>query len=99
MVDTHKAVAYPPLMPTGFWQFLKSRNFEFILVPEKEFMETMGTNVLALKPGVVLMLERNPETKKGLEAAGVKVRTYKGEEISFKSEGGPTCLTRPVLRG
>jgi N-dimethylarginine dimethylaminohydrolase len=45
------------------------------------------------------MLEGNPETKRRLEAAGCEVLTYRGEEISFKAEGGPTCLTRPILRG
>ena len=32
-------------------------------------------------------------------AAGVEVVTYKGDEISRKGDGGPTCLTRPLLRG
>jgi hypothetical protein len=26
------------------------------------------------------------------------VRVYRGEEISLKGDGGPTCLTRPLLR-
>jgi len=34
-----------------------------------------------------------------MEAAGVDVRVYKGEELSLKGDGGPTCLTRPLLRG
>jgi len=66
-------------------------------VPEKEFL-TMGPNVLALQPGKCLMLEGNPVTKKHLEDAGCEVFTYRGNEISLKAEGGPTCLTRPVLR-
>ena len=45
------------------------------------------------------MLEGNPVTKARLEAAGCTVTTYRGREISLKAEGGPTCLTRPVLRG
>jgi len=58
----------------------------------------MGPNVLALAPRECLAIEGNPVTKLRLEEAGCRVRTYKGEEISLKSEGGPTCLTRPVLR-
>ena len=34
-----------------------------------------------------------------MEAAGVDVRVYKGEELSRKGEGGPTCLTLPLERG
>jgi N-dimethylarginine dimethylaminohydrolase len=45
------------------------------------------------------MLEGNPVTKRRLEAAGCRVQTYRGNEISLKAEGGPTCLTRPILRG
>jgi arginine deiminase len=58
----------------------------------------MGTNVLALAPGRCLMLEGNPITRGRLEAAGCEVWTYRGDEISLKAEGGPTCLTRPILR-
>jgi hypothetical protein len=28
----------------------------------------------------------------------VDVRVYRGDELSHKGEGGPTCLTRPLLR-
>lgn len=98
IVDERRAVVYPPLMATPFWQELRRRGFELIEVPEAEFA-TMGPNVLAIAPGQCLMLEGNPETKRRLEAAGCEVLTYRGEEISFKAEGGPTCLTRPILRG
>jgi arginine deiminase len=27
------------------------------------------------------------------------VLTYEGDELSRKGDGGPTCLTRPLLRG
>ena len=44
------------------------------------------------------MVEGNPVTKAGLEAAGCKVVEYAGREISVLGGGGPTCLTRPILR-
>jgi len=97
VVDHQAAVIYSPLMPVPFWQFLKNRGFRFIEVPEEEF-ETMGTNVLALAPGQCLMLEGNPITSRRLQEAGCQVFTYQGKEISLKAEGGPTCLTRPILR-
>jgi N-dimethylarginine dimethylaminohydrolase len=67
-------------------------------VPDSEF-ETMGCNVLALAPRQGLMLAGNPQTRSRLEQAGVDMRVYEGREISMKGAGGPTCLTRPLLRG
>ncbi len=56
------------------------------------------TAVMAIAPRVSLMLEGNPVTEQALRDAGCRVHTYKGDEITLKSEGGPTCLTRPILR-
>jgi arginine deiminase len=67
-------------------------------VPEVEYA-TMGPNVLALAPRRCLALEGNRETRRRLEATGCEVLTYRGDELSLKAEGGPTCLTRPILRG
>jgi N-dimethylarginine dimethylaminohydrolase len=97
IVDEKLAVVYKPLLPVPFWQELVARGFRTVEVPPQEF-ETMGPNVLALAPGHCLMLEGNPITKRRLEAAGCQVQTYRGREISLKAEGGPTCLTRPILR-
>jgi arginine deiminase len=58
----------------------------------------MAPNILALAPRVALALEGNDETRRRLERAGVDVRVYRGDEISRKGDGGPTCLTRPILR-
>ncbi len=90
------AVAYLPLMPVRLVQLLEERGIRLVEVPDAEF-ETMGPNVLALEPGVVLVVEGNPETRRRLERAGVEVFTYEGTELS-KGDGGPTCLTRPLLR-
>ncbi|MBX0329586.1 amidinotransferase [Oscillochloris sp. ZM17-4] len=92
------AVVYSPLLSVPFYQELQRRGVRMVEVPESEFL-TMGTNVLALAPGECLMLEGNPITQERLARAGCEVRTYKGDEISLKAEGGATCLTRPILRG
>ena len=97
MVDHDLAVVYPPLLPVPFWRYLRERGFRLIEVPDEEF-ESMGPNVLALAPRKCVMLEGNPITKGRLEEAGCEVFTYKGNEVSLKAEGGPTCLTRPILR-
>jgi N-dimethylarginine dimethylaminohydrolase len=89
-------VAYPPLLPVRLAQLLEERGIEIVPVPEDEF-ESMGTNVLALAPRVGLMVDGNPETRRRLEKAGVEMLVYPGKELS-KGDGGPTCLTRPILR-
>jgi N-dimethylarginine dimethylaminohydrolase len=96
-LDYDLAVVYSPLLPVPFRELLLERGSELVEVPDDEF-ETMGTNVLALGPRRCLMLDGNPETRRRLEARGVEVRTYAGREISVKGGGGPTCLTRPLVR-
>ncbi len=96
-VDHDLAVVYRPLLPVPLWELLTARGMRLIDVPEKEFL-TMGTNVLTLAPRRCLMVEGNPVTEQQLIAAGCKVATYRGREISLRAEGGPTCLTRPILR-
>ena len=98
MVADDLAVVYPSLMAVPFYRLLEERRIRMVVVPQEEFL-TMGSNVLALAPRRCLMLEGNPVTKARLEAAGCSVLTYRGTDISLKAEGGPTCLTRPVLRG
>lgn len=97
LIDHDLAVVYPQLLPVALWQELLRREIQIVEVPEAEF-HTMGTNVLALAPRECVMLEGNPVTRERLENAGCIVHTYRGNEISLKAEGGPTCLTRPFLR-
>ena len=91
-------VAYLPLMPIRLLELLAEREIEIVEVSEDEF-ESMGPNVLALAPRVALAVDGNPETKRRMERAGVEVIVYEGSDISHKGEGGPTCLTRSLLRG
>ena len=96
-VDANLAVVYLPLMPVPFVEQLSARGMQFVEVPDAEF-ETMGANVLAVGPRDCVMVAGNPETQARLEAAGARVRTYDGTNISLKGGGGPTCLTRPLSR-
>jgi dimethylargininase len=97
-LDEDLVVAYAPLLPVRLVQLLHERGVEIVNVPDDEF-ESMGPNVLALAPRVALTLEGNEETRRRLQRAGVDVSVYHGDEISRKGDGGPTCLTRPLLRG
>jgi len=98
MLDRDLALVYLPLAPVRLVELLHDRAVDIVEVPAEEF-PTMGPNVLALAPRIALALEGNPATRERMEAAGVEVRTYRGEEISTKGDGGPTCLTRPLVRG
>ena len=96
-LDDDLVVAYLPLLPVRLVQLLRELEIQIVEVPDEEF-ETMGPNVLALAPRVALALEGNMVTRQRLERAGVDVSVYEGDEISRKGDGGPTCLTRPLLR-
>jgi N-dimethylarginine dimethylaminohydrolase len=97
IVDEDLAVVYSRLMPVPFREWLLDRGFQFVEVPDEEY-DSLGCNVLAVGPRQCVMLAGNPITKKSLEEAGAQVWTYEGNDISFKGTGGPTCLTRPILR-
>jgi N-dimethylarginine dimethylaminohydrolase len=96
-IDRDLAVVYSKQMPVRFRQYLFKRGMKLIEVSDSEY-ESMGCNILALKPRKCLMLSGNPETMEKLVREGVEVLIYDGFEISRKGFGGPTCLTRPLLR-
>ena len=96
-VDRDLAVVYSPLMPVPFREWLCGRGIRLVEVPDEEF-DSMGANVLAIAPRRCVMVDGNPVTRARLEAAGAEVLAYDGSEISLKGGGGPTCLTRPLVR-
>jgi dimethylargininase len=91
------AVVYRRLLPVPLVELLEARGVVLVDVPDEEFAG-MACNVLALAPRRVVMLEGLPVTRGRLEEAGCTVAEYSGREISLKGNGGPTCLTRPLLR-
>ena len=91
------AVVFLPLLPVGLWQLLNELGIRMLAVPEEEFA-TLGCNVLAVRPGVVILADGNPATSLALAAAGCEVHTYPATEIGINGSGGPTCMTRPILR-
>lgn len=96
-IDHNLAVVYSRLLPVPFREWLINRAIKLLEVPDSEF-PSMACNVLTIAPRKCIMLSGNPQTKEMLENEGAKVWEYQGEEISLKGEGGPTCLTRPILR-
>ncbi|MGY3185364.1 dimethylarginine dimethylaminohydrolase family protein [Lysinibacillus sp. TE18511] len=98
MVDKDLAVVHSRLMPVFFRQLLIERGIQLVEVPKDEY-DALGCNVLALAPRVCMLPNGNPMTKQQLLDAGATVYEYKGNEITVKGTGGPTCLTCPVVRG
>jgi len=92
------AVVYLPLLPVGLWRLLGDLGTRMIEVPEEEY-PTLGSNVLAVRPGVVILAEGNPTTEAALVDAGCEVHTYPATEIGVNGTGGPTCMTRAIRRG
>jgi dimethylargininase len=92
------AVVYLPLLPVGLWELLGELGTRLIEVPDEEF-PTLGCNVLAVRPGVVIVAAGNPRTAAALASAGCEVHAYPASEIGVNGSGGPTCMTRPILRG
>jgi len=97
LLDVDLAVVYKRLLPVAFYKLLLERGIELVDIPEEEF-PTQGCNVLAISPRRVVILKGNPITATRLRQAGCFVYELPGEEIAFKGSGGPTCLTRPLLR-
>ena len=96
-IDHDLAVVYSKLMPVSFREWLINRGIKLIEVPDSEF-PSMACNILALAPRKCIMISGNPHTRKLLEAEGVEIEEFRGKELCKKGGGGPTCLTRPLLR-
>ena len=97
-VSDDLAVVFMPLLPAGLHEWLVELGIRMVEVPEEEY-PTLGCNVLAVRPGVVVVADGNPVTRRGLEAAGVEVHAIALGEVGENGSGGVTCLTRPILRG
>lgn len=96
-IDRDVAVVYSPLMSIAFRNELVDRAFHLIEVEDSEF-DTMACNVLAIAPRKCIIMDNNPHIKESLLKAGCDVLSYSGNTISYLGGGGPTCLTRPLIR-
>jgi dimethylargininase len=94
------ALVHAPLMPAAFYLLLKERGIRMIVAPAEEFAASNGLNlnVLPTSPKHVIMVDGFPLTKAAMEAEGCVVETFEADALCIACEGGPTCLTRPVLR-
>jgi len=97
LLDEHTALVDLPWLAVETVQLLRERGFRFVEIEAAE-RETLACNVLALGEGRLLAIAENERTNQRLREAGFEVQTFAGSEIGVNGGGGPTCLTRPVLR-
>lgn len=94
------ALIHAPLLPYALWADLQARGWVLLHAPQDEFTASNGLslNVLMLSPQDVVMVDGFPQTRALMEAHGCRVQVFDGDALCIACEGGPTCLTRPVLR-
>lgn len=97
LLDEETALVDLPWLAVETVELLRSRGFRFVEIDPSE-RNTLACNVLSLGRRRVLALEENKKTNDRLRAAGFDVRTFPGSELCINGSGGPTCLTRPLLR-
>jgi len=98
LLDRNTALVDLPWLAVETVELLRSRGFDFIEIEYSE-RDTLACNVLALGGKRLLAIEENQKTNRKLRTAGFDVRTFPGSELCINGSGGPTCLTRPLLRG
>ena len=98
LLDEQTAIVDLPWLAVETVEMLRSRGFQFIEIDYSE-RDTLACNVLALGNKRLLAIDENRRTNHRLRAAGFDVRTFPGKELCINGSGGPTCLTRPLLRG
>ncbi len=97
LLDEKTALVDLPWLAVETVELLKSRGFHFIEIEHSE-RDSMACNVLALGSRRLLAIEENHKTNEKLRRAGFEVQTFPGSELCINGGGGPTCLTRPLLR-
>jgi N-dimethylarginine dimethylaminohydrolase len=97
LLDAHTAIVDLPWLAVETVELLKSRGFNFIAIDPAE-RDTLACNVLSLGKNRLLAIEENHSTNARLRHAGFDLRTFPGSELCINGSGGPTCLTRPLLR-
>jgi N-dimethylarginine dimethylaminohydrolase len=97
LLDEQTALVDLPWLAVETVELIRSRGYNFVEIDASE-RDTLACNVLALGNNRLLAIEENRSTNARLRQAGFDVHTFPGSELCINGSGGPTCLTRPVLR-
>ena len=98
VLDENTVLVDLPWLAVETVELLKERGYRFIEIDSSE-RDTLAVNVLSLGKRRLVAIEENQKTNQRLRDAGFEVHTFPGSEICINGAGGPTCLTRPLLRG
>ncbi len=99
-LDADLALVHLPMLPTPLYQRLVAAGYELLAAPPDEFEASAGLNlnVLATGPRRGITVDGFPRTLELMRSAGCRIATFPADELCLPCEGGPTCLTRPLLR-
>lgn len=79
-------------------ELLQERGYRLIEIEAAE-RASLACNVLSLGNGKLLAFAENLKTNDRLRSHAFEVVAVPGSEMGINGGGGPTCLTRPLLRG
>jgi N-dimethylarginine dimethylaminohydrolase len=97
MLEEQTILADLPWLGVETVELLRGRGFRLIEIEYSE-RDSLACNVLALGGSRLIAIEENAKTNQRMRDAGFEVLTFPGSEICVNGAGGPTCLTRPLLR-
>lgn len=97
MLDDETILVDLPWLAVETVELLRARGFRLLEIDYSE-RGSLACNVLSLGSKRLIALEENAQTNERLRQAGFDVRTFPGSELCLNGSGGPTCLTRPLLR-
>src|SRR5271157_517625 len=97
MLDERTILVDLPWLAVETVELLTARGFRLIEIEYSE-RDTLACNVLSLGSKRLVAIEENARTNRRLREAGFEVCTFPGSEICINGSGGPTCLTRPLVR-
>ena len=99
-LDVDLALVHAPLMPIALYQEMEAMGYHLLHAPADEFeaSRSLSLNVLATGPRKCIAIDGFPATVELMRSAGCEVAVFDADELCIPCEGGPTCLTRPILR-
>jgi N-dimethylarginine dimethylaminohydrolase len=97
VLDEQTILVDLPWLAVETVELLKARGFRLVEIEYSE-RDTLACNVLSLGGKRLIAIDKNIRTNQRMREAGFDVRTFPGSEICINGAGGPTCLTRPLLR-
>ncbi|MGA9527697.1 MAG: arginine deiminase family protein [Terriglobales bacterium] len=97
MLDERTILVDLPWLAVETVELFRARGFHLLEIDPAE-RDSLACNVLSLGSRRLIALDQNVQTNARLRHAGFEVFTFSGIELCINGSGGPTCLTRPLLR-